>query len=124
MNEGDDAVVLVLEDAESLPRAEVEQWLGERMVGWPDHDVLLVGVVVGELLDNARQYGTPPYVLELVLDQWVEELTVRVRNRAPRHSTGWARGSGLLIVDSLTDKWGVVSTATNTTVWAKIRFED
>ncbi|MEU4746008.1 hypothetical protein AB0G02_36875, partial [Actinosynnema sp. NPDC023658] len=123
MNEGNSTVVLVMEDRGSPPRSEVEQWLRDRMKGWHDHDVLLVGVVVGELLDNAQRYGAPPYVLELVLDQWVEALTIRLRNRAPRHSAGWTSGAGLLTVDALTEQWGVVSAAEHTTVWAKIRFD-
>ncbi|WP_158853463.1 ATP-binding protein [Saccharothrix deserti] len=124
MSAGHDTVVLVMEDRESPPRAEVEVWLRERLDGWLDHEVLLVGTVVGELVDNARRYGAPPYVLELVLDRWTDALTIRVRNRAPRHTVGWSLGAGLLIVSTLTEQWGVVSAGENTTVWAKVRFDD
>ncbi|WP_447001882.1 ATP-binding protein [Saccharothrix isguenensis] len=126
MSTGNDTVVLVMDDRGSPPRGEVELWLRDRMDDWRGHEALLVGVVVGELLDNAWRYGEPPYVLELVLDRWIETLTIRVRNRAPaqNQSAGWPLGAGLLVVEALTEQWGVVSLAEHTTVWAKVWFED
>ncbi|MFD1147294.1 hypothetical protein [Saccharothrix hoggarensis] len=120
----DGSAVLVMETHGSPSRAEVEAWLRDRLVGWLDHDVLLVGVLVGELLDNAWRCGEPPYVLELVMDPWTETLTIRVRDHARRHTARWSLGAGLLIVDGLTAQWGVVSASESTTVWAKVRFED
>ncbi|MFD0200491.1 MULTISPECIES: ATP-binding protein [Saccharothrix] len=124
MSAGHDTVALVMDDHDAPSRAEVESWLRDRVEGWPGPDALLIGVVVGELLDNAWRYGEPPYVLELTMDEWTDTLTIRVRNHAPRHSGRWSPGGGLLIVDGLTQQWGVVSAAANTTVWAKLRFED
>ncbi|MFD0204399.1 MULTISPECIES: ATP-binding protein [Saccharothrix] len=124
MSTGDDTVVLVMKDAECFPSAEIERWVRQRMVGWLGHEALLVGTVVGELLDNARRHGAAPYVLALSLDESGDELTIRVRSRERGHGAGWSFGAGLLIVDCLTGQWGVRSEATGTTVWAKVRFDD
>lgn len=121
---GHDTVALVMEDHDSPPAPEVASWLRERVGGRPGQDARRVGVVVGELLDNARRHGEPPYVLELTTDEWTDTLTIRVRDHAPRHSAPWSLGAGLLIVDGLVEQWGVVWAAASTTVWAKVRFAD
>ncbi|ROP35879.1 ATP-binding protein [Saccharothrix texasensis] len=121
---GHDTVVLVMEDHDCPPGPEVASWLRNRVDGRSDRDALRVGVVVGELLDNAWRHGGPPYVLELTTDAWTGTVTVRVRDHTPRHAARWRLGAGLLIVDGLVEQWGVVSAAANTTVWAKVRFDD
>jgi anti-sigma regulatory factor (Ser/Thr protein kinase) len=121
---GDDAVVLVVQDEDSTSPADVAFWLLERLEGWPEHDVQLVAVVVGELFDNAWNHGSPPYVVELVLDRWRESLTISVRDRADRRVEPWRRAAGLLLVDALSARWGVLSQDTTTTVWAELVFED
>ncbi|MEV8443885.1 ATP-binding protein [Actinosynnema sp. NPDC051121] len=124
MTAGHDTVVLVVQDGDSTSPDEVARWLREHLEGWPDFDVLLIGQVVGELYDNARRHGSPPYVLELVLDRWREALVVSVRDRAVRRSAPWRSAAGLLLVDALSARWGVLTQATFTTVWAELLFRD
>lgn len=124
MSARDDTAALVLDDRDSPPRAEVERWLREHVDGRSAEEVLLVGTVVGELLDNARRYGAPPYVLQLAPVRRPDALVVRVRNGAVRHVGPWRTGAGLLVVDALAGQWGVVSFAESTTVWAKLLFGD
>ncbi|MFT7837153.1 hypothetical protein Q5530_13485 [Saccharothrix sp. BKS2] len=124
MSARDDTATLVLDDRDSPPRAEVERWLREQVRGRSAEDALLVGTVVGELLDNARRYGSPPYVLQLAPLRRPDPLVVRVRNGAERHVGPWRSGAGLLVVDALAAQWGVVSFVESTTVWAKLLFED
>lgn len=47
MEVGDDAVVLVVRDDDSISSVEVARWLEDRLDGWPPEDVMLVGVVAG-----------------------------------------------------------------------------
>jgi len=119
---GCDTALLVIRDDRALSRERIRLWLRESMAGRPDHDVLRVELVVGELLDNARRYGQPRYVVELVLDRHTGIFTIRVRNRAPRSTAGWAPAAGLSIVEALSEQWGVVSMEDRTTVWVKVRF--
>ncbi|KOX14446.1 hypothetical protein ADK67_42350 [Saccharothrix sp. NRRL B-16348] len=124
MTAGQDTVVLVVQDEDATSPEEVARWLREHLEGWAGFDVLLVGLVVGELYDNARRHGSPPYVLELVLDRWREALVVSVRDRAVRRAAPWRTAAGLLLVDGLSARWGVLTQAAFTTVWAELVFED
>lgn len=124
MTAGHDTVVLVVQDEDTTSPDEVARWLRDHLEGWAGFDVLLVGLLVGELYDNARQHGSPPYVLELVLDRWREALVVSVRDRALGRTATWRSSAGLLLVDGLSARWGVVTQAASTTVWAELLFED
>ena len=124
MTAGHDTVVLVVQDEDTTSPDEVARWLRDHLAGWAEFDVLLVGLLVGELYDNARQHGSPPYVLELVLDRWREALVVSVRDRAIGRTAPWRPSAGLLLVDGLSARWGVVTQAAFTTVWAELVFED
>ncbi len=124
MTAGHDTVVLVVQDEDTTSPDEVARWLREHLDGWAAFDVLLVGLVVGELYDNARRHGSPPYVLELVLDRWREALVVSVRDRAVRRLAPWRSSAGLLVVDGLSERWGVLTQESATTVWAELVFYD
>ncbi|MER5261942.1 ATP-binding protein [Actinosynnema sp. NPDC002837] len=124
MEVGDGAVVLVVRDDDSMSPVEVARWLQERLDGWPPEDVVLVGVVAGELFDNAVNHGSAPYVLELDLDEFGETMLVTVHDRARDRASRWRRSAGLLLVDALSSRWGVLSRDGTTTVWAKLDFED
>ncbi|MFD7660884.1 hypothetical protein ACFV4N_43520 [Actinosynnema sp. NPDC059797] len=120
MNDGDDdKAVLVLPD-DGSPLGDIAFWLRHCLDGWPRADVVLVGVVVGELYDNARLHGAPPYVIELVLDRPHDVLTVSVDNRVARASPVWQRRSGLLLVEGLSEQWGALERGDTTTTWAEI----
>lgn len=120
---GHDTVVLVVQDEDATSPEEVARWLREHLAGWSAFDVLLIGLVVGELYDNARRHGSPPFVLELVLDRWREALVVSVRDRAVGRAAPWPAGAGLLLVDGLSTRWGVLTHAPFTTVWVELVFE-
>ncbi|MCE7000261.1 ATP-binding protein [Saccharothrix sp. S26] len=124
MTAGHDTVVLVVQDGDATSPDEVARWLRAHLEGWPGFDVLLVGLVVGELYDNAHRHGSPPYVVELVLDRWRQALVVSVRDRAVRRPVPWRSSAGLTLVDGLSARWGVLTQAKFTTVWAELVFED
>jgi hypothetical protein len=123
VNDGDDKVVLVLHD-DAHPLGDIASWLRNCLEGRPTPDVLLVGIVVGELYDNACLHGAPPYVIELVLDRVHDVLTVSVGNRTVSSTSAWRRRSGLLLVEALTEKWGVLPRSGTTTTWAEILLDE
>lgn len=116
--------MLVVQDDDSTSPVEVARWLQERLEGWPENDVVLVGVVAGELFDNAVNHGLPPYVLKLDLDEFGESMVVSVRNHARRRVGPWQLSAGLLLIDALSSRWGILTQNTTTTVWARLDFED
>ncbi|MBY8850698.1 ATP-binding protein [Saccharothrix longispora] len=124
MTAGHDTAVLVVEDADAMPPAEVAGWLRERLDGWSEQDVRLVEVVAGELFANARRHGAPPYVLELLLNRRGESLVVSARDRTVGRLRPWRPAAGLLLVGALSARWGITSRAGTTTVWAELLFED
>ncbi|MFC6087695.1 ATP-binding protein [Saccharothrix sp. BKS2] len=121
---GYDTALLLIRDDRALSREQVALWLRDRLAGWPEHDVLRVGLIVVELLDNAQRHGLPRYVLELVLDRGTGTLTIRLRNRATGGAVDPVPAAGLLIVEALSEQWGVVPLAGSTTTWVKVRFDD
>lgn len=124
MTAGHDAVKLVIPADDSLSPRAVARWLRECLERWPAEDAALVGVVVGEIVDNAWRHALPPYVVELSLDRRQELLRITVRDCGPHVRGGWWYGAGLLLVEGLSADWGVVREAEGTTVWADLRFED
>ncbi|MEU4806278.1 ATP-binding protein [Actinosynnema sp. NPDC023587] len=124
MATGDNTVVLVMREPDSPAADEVVAWLAEQLDGWSDHEVVRVGVVVDELVDNARRYGEPPYVLQLVWDDAWSTLVVIVCDRPTAPPGPWLPRAGLVLVEALTLGWGVESDADHTVVWAHLRFDD
>ncbi|WP_141976605.1 hypothetical protein [Saccharothrix saharensis] len=120
---GDGAIVLVIREDDSVSSVEVARWVEQRLDGWPPEDVMLVGVVAGELFDNAVAHGSAPYVLELDLDEFGEAMMVTVRDRARGRSWPWRPSAGLLLVDALSSRWGVLAREGTTAVYAKLDFE-
>ncbi|GAA1287025.1 hypothetical protein [Saccharothrix xinjiangensis] len=120
MTAWNEVAVLVVRDDERAPLTEVAPWLRETLREWPELDAVLVGVVVGELCDNARRWGAPPFAVELALDRWMDVLKVSVCDRETGSPRGWRLGAGLLLVDALVDRWGVSTKAGATTVWAEV----
>ncbi|WP_309112661.1 ATP-binding protein [Saccharothrix sp.] len=118
-----ESVALVIEEGDFPSDDEIARWLAEQLDGWLDRDRALIGVVVGELLHNARRHALPPYVLQLGLDEAREALVVAVRDEPLTRFGGWDRGAGLLLVDALSARWGVLANPESTIVWAELVFD-
>ncbi|WP_309112649.1 ATP-binding protein [Saccharothrix sp.] len=84
----------------------------------------MVGIVVGELLDNARRHGDTPCVVRLSFDLESEALLVSVRDQCVRRPEPWRCRAGLMVVEALSVRWGAVSEPGTTTMWAELRFDD
>ncbi|WP_309112652.1 ATP-binding protein [Saccharothrix sp.] len=119
-----DSATLVVTDDPTMSAEVVALWVRERLDGWLEHELAAVGVVVGELLDNARRHGGTPCVLRLSVDFVTRTLLVSVRDRCAGAPKPWARGAGLLLVEAQSTRWGVVSEPGTTTAWAELRFDD
>ncbi|GAA0251452.1 hypothetical protein GCM10010492_59790 [Saccharothrix mutabilis subsp. mutabilis] len=118
-----ESVALVIEEGDAPSDEEVARWLADQLDGWLDRDRVVIGVVVGELLDNARRYASPPYVVRLGVDEVREVLVVAVRDAPLTRFDGWDRGAGLLLVDALCSRWGVLAKPGSTVVWAELVFD-
>ena len=81
---------------------------------------LTVGLVVDELVSNARRHGRAPCVLRLSLDDTRRFLFVYVDDSAAHDTASWPAGAGLTVVDGLTRAWGVQRRAGGKTVWAAL----
>ena len=84
-------------------------------------DVDRVLLCVSELVSNAIEHGRPPRHLELIVTG--RNVRVEVRDADPRHpkpqtvSPLALRGRGLQIVDTASDRWGVLSHPEGKVVW-------
>ena len=83
-------------------------------------------LLVSELATNAVRHGAPPVTVRLHCDE-VEGLEIRVSDgssRAPllrRPDPGRWGGRGVVLVDTLSQEWGVVPTRTGKVVWCRLR---
>lgn len=82
-------------------------------------------LLVSEVVTNALRYGAAPVELAVSCD--AERVLVKVRNRGterPRlvHPTMSDEGGrGLVLVDALSDQWGVQGDQNATVVWFSLR---
>ncbi|MFD4835287.1 ATP-binding protein [Streptomyces uncialis] len=90
------------------------------------HDT--VALVVSELVTNAVRYGSRPggdvqIVVDADTSRTRVEVIDRTRRRPRRRRTAHedTRGRGLLLLDALADRWGVVVHPTGKAVWAEVR---
>lgn len=112
----------------------VRAWIMERLVGLPRTPVADVVLAADELVTNAYEHGDGPRALHLcrTADPCVIRLEVADSNCLPvtvgqsRLGTTAHRGRGLVLVEQLSQSWGVErpAGAEGKTVWAEILCED
>ncbi|MEV0675241.1 ATP-binding protein [Actinosynnema sp. NPDC050436] len=124
MTAHEDTAMLVMVEPGTPSSDEVTRWLRERLHGRPDHEVTRVGVVAGELVDNAWQHSGPPYVLRLTWAPDRDVLVVSVFDHPTTPIGPWRPGAGLALVEVLSAGWGVETAGNGAVVWAELRFED
>lgn len=102
--------------------AGVRQWTAEVLADLTDDEITDAKLVVSELVSNAYQHGEHP--LHLRLRRTRNLIRVEVTDLSPRlpvvgrSSVRVTRGRGMVLVDRLTRRWGVVRHAVGKTVWA------
>lgn len=78
-----------------------------------------------EVVTNAIDHGAPPIDLKVI--RWPEAVRVEVSDGSPLRprvqdpEPTAIRGRGLLIVDQMSDRWGVDEEAHGKTVWFEFR---
>jgi anti-sigma regulatory factor (Ser/Thr protein kinase) len=93
--------------------------LGDLLEDQRDVAVLLAS----ELFSNAVLHGAAP--IDVDLTRWAGTLRVSVHDRSavlpmPWRSTRGECGRGLLLVDSLSQRWGVTVESSGKTVWFEV----
>jgi anti-sigma regulatory factor (Ser/Thr protein kinase) len=103
-------------------RREVMALLAEEPVS---ADPQTVALVVTELVTNAMVHGSAPVELRVAIRE--ERLRIEVRDNGPAEvptepsppELTQASGRGLLIVDSMVERWGVEPADTGKVVWVE-----
>ena len=105
----------------SLARRHVEQFAADQML---DDKTKALAIIATELVTNAVLHGAEPVKLRLRRER--DAVTIEVtdgdrqvdRVRIPAAHERTAGGKGLLLVESLADRWGARLAQTGKTVWA------
>ncbi|MGW6443444.1 ATP-binding protein [Lentzea sp. NPDC055074] len=117
----------VLELDSGLPDiAEIRRWALSTLSALHDDDAVDVMLVITELVSNVYDHGRFPARLRLL--EWARPHFVKIEvddasSQRPvlrPRSAGSARGRGLVLVDGLAHRWGVVRRAIGKSVWALV----
>lgn len=85
-------------------------------------------LLVSEVVTNAVRYGHSP--IELAIECTAREVVVRVRNRGQERprlvypSVTDEHGRGLVLLDVLSDQWGVDGDGGSTVVWFSLAVDE
>lgn len=115
-----DQAVLIIPTAGDPPEDLVRTWVCATLGRVPVVPRLVAGIVVDELVANAREHGSLPCVLRLSLDGSRRHLLVFVEDSAVDDGEMWPLRTGLTLVDCLTTDWAVHPRPRGKTVWAEI----
>ncbi len=106
-------------------------WVAERLSAWEVSAVVDdLRLVVSELVSNAVLYARTAVDVMLSIGEGVIELTVRDHNpRTPRPRPQQADeaatgGRGLVLVEALSDDWGVAERMAGKEVWFRLSAPD
>ena len=120
----------VLDVAGTDPAAltSARRWAEARLASLAEADRVDAVIVVGELLENAYVHAPGPHQLRLHLAHDPCVVTVAVADTGtgePRlRVPGRAGGRGLLLVDELSQAWGVSHHDDGKVVWARLACAD
>lgn len=109
------------------PLSTVRRWVADMLVGTPEDCRDDAVLLVNELVSNVFDHATPPCQVRVRPIPAQQIIRVEVddgeTNRMPVMGTsriGSSRGRGLIMVDRLARRWGVVRRTLGKTVWAEI----
>jgi len=101
-----------------------------RVVGWSQLceapvDPEVLALLVSEVVTNAVLHGCPPCEVRVTWDESVLRVEVRDAGvgQAPRavdRGVSSESGRGLLLVETLSDRWGVDVTKRSTCIWFEV----
>jgi anti-sigma regulatory factor (Ser/Thr protein kinase) len=116
--------VLELND-DVIDIAEVRRWAGSALPRLHEDDLLDVQLIVTELVSNVYDHGEFPARL-LLQSPPREGVRIVVEDASPippvlkPSSPHSARGRGLVLVDQLSEEWGVTEQPPGKAVWAVV----
>jgi anti-sigma regulatory factor (Ser/Thr protein kinase) len=129
--DGPDPWVLDLTGARGVPPlVRVRQWVAALLAGVADDHLGVVLLVCTELVTNAYEHGRDPCRIRLQHRRVPCRVRVEVADTSPEPPTlgrsrlGDRRGRGLIIVDNLSQAWGVHSADRGKIVWAHLSCDD
>jgi hypothetical protein len=117
---GDRQAMLIMPTELDPPTGLVRDWVGTALICVPPLARMRASLLTAELVDNARRYGRGPYVLHLSLHQARQVLLVAVEDELPELGAGWPVRAGLLILEGMSERWGVEYDEQGKTVWAEL----
>jgi anti-sigma regulatory factor (Ser/Thr protein kinase) len=108
---------------------EVRRFLRDELQGLPARVVDVATLLSSELATNVVRHALVPYVVEVQLAD--RSIGVRVTDHGGGHPVQRSpevtetTGRGILIVDALSDGWGIVQDASTaeTTVWFRLHLD-
>lgn len=113
-------------DARSEQLGAVRRWVGEVLADLGDDDLDDCVLVVNELVSNAFDHADGPRCARLRRSEGPCVVRAEVDDASPgelvpgRSRLGDSRGRGLIIVERLSEDWGVDARVRGKTVWAEI----
>ncbi|WP_433261137.1 ATP-binding protein [Actinosynnema sp. CS-041913] len=124
--QGDPPAALMLPLPDTVRLASVRSWTAAALTGWTEDEREDCLLVMNELVSNAYDHGSgprrlrlscasPPGLVRIEVDDTSSEAPTPRRSRI---ST--TRGRGLVIVQQLSQQWGVIFHDFHKTVWAQI----
>jgi two-component sensor histidine kinase len=131
MSEDDPAPFVLDFDGLQVPLlVRVRQWLATELVGVAEDHLHAVMLVCTELVTNVFEHAVGPCRIRLERSRvpcWVRvevqdgSLAMPVVGRSGKGVYG---GRGLLLVEKMSERWGVDPTDSGKTVWAQVSCDD
>ncbi|MBC6445927.1 ATP-binding protein [Actinokineospora xionganensis] len=124
--DGDPPLSIDLPTEQLPPLVRVRQWAATALADVGDDHLQAVLLVCTELVTNAYEHAQTACVLRIQHSREPCRVRVEVEDASPgepvlgRSRFGDLRGRGLVIVDRLSDEWGVTRQDGGKTVWALI----
>ncbi|RDI18430.1 ATP-binding protein [Lentzea flaviverrucosa] len=118
---------LTLELADTAPdTGKVRRWVESVLPGLHEDDLLDVLLVITELVSNVYDHARFPARLKLRKSADPCSVSIITEDASPMlpemqpSSPGSVRGRGLIMVDKLSEQWGVARQAIGKRVWAVV----
>ena len=115
---------------ETPPLVHIRRWLRDTLAKFPDDLLVDVLLVCTELVSNAYDHARGPRDVRVALKAGGRVVRVEVDDSSPqalpapgRSTAGSFRGRGLVLVERMASRWGVLSRGDHKTVWAEFSLD-
>lgn len=115
---------------ETPPLVHIRRWLRATLAKFPDDLLCDVLLVCTELVSNAYDHARGPRDVRVALQAGGRVVRVEVDDGSPQalptpgqSSAGSFRGRGLVLVERMASRWGVLHRGDRKTVWAEFSLD-